>query len=138
MEELPKESLRYNEGKPDWTLLHYKSLLPLVDVMAYGAHKYSVFQAPDGSIVRGIDIASSITSNPANGYTLLTSGRDNWKIGFDPRKVLKSLMRHVIAYSDGEEFDQESGLPHIGHALANLMFMQYHTDKLNQESDGTK
>lgn len=34
------KALRYNEGKPDWTLLDYKSLLPLVDVMTYGATKY--------------------------------------------------------------------------------------------------
>jgi hypothetical protein len=35
------KALRYNDGKPDWTLLDYPSLLPLVDVMTYGAEKYS-------------------------------------------------------------------------------------------------
>ena len=34
-------ALRYNDGKPDWTLLDYKSLLPLVKVMEQGAKKYS-------------------------------------------------------------------------------------------------
>lgn len=32
---------RYNEGKPVWTLLHFKSLIPLVRVMEYGWKKYS-------------------------------------------------------------------------------------------------
>ena len=35
-----KKALRYNEGKPDWTLLHYPSLLPAVRVMEFGATKY--------------------------------------------------------------------------------------------------
>ena len=35
------KALRYNSGKPDWTLLDYPSLLPLVKVMEQGAKKYS-------------------------------------------------------------------------------------------------
>ena len=35
------KALRYNSGKPDWTLLDYPSLLPLVKVMEQGAQKYS-------------------------------------------------------------------------------------------------
>lgn len=35
------KALRYNDGKPDWTLLDYPSLLPMVDVMTYGATKYA-------------------------------------------------------------------------------------------------
>ena len=41
MNETVTKALRYNEGKPDWTLLDYPSLLPLVDVMTYGASKYT-------------------------------------------------------------------------------------------------
>ena len=37
-----KTAMRYNEGKPDWTLIDFKSLRPLVDVMTYGAKKYDV------------------------------------------------------------------------------------------------
>ena len=31
---------RFNEGKPQWHQLHFKSLLPLVRVMEYGEKKY--------------------------------------------------------------------------------------------------
>lgn len=34
---------RYNAGKHKWTLVHYKSLEPLVEALEFGAEKY----APD-------------------------------------------------------------------------------------------
>lgn len=136
MEEKPQKSLRYNEGKPDWTLIHYKSLLPLVDVMTYGAFKYSIFEAKDGSTYKGCEIDPSDLNNPDMALKMIQSGIDNWKIGFHPSDILKSLMRHVVAISDGEMIDRESGKPHIGHAMANLMMMQYHIDRINSESYG--
>jgi hypothetical protein len=36
-----EKALRYNEGKPKWTLVHFKALLPLVRVLEYGTIKYS-------------------------------------------------------------------------------------------------
>src|SRR4051812_1544114 len=36
--------LRYNQGKPKWSLVDFKSILPLVSVLEYGAHKYSTFE----------------------------------------------------------------------------------------------
>lgn len=32
--------LRFNEGKPRWSLVHYKSLEPMVRVLMFGAEKY--------------------------------------------------------------------------------------------------
>ncbi len=39
----PKKALRYNQGKSRWSLVHFKSLDPMVRVLMYGADKY----APD-------------------------------------------------------------------------------------------
>jgi hypothetical protein len=36
-----EQSLRYNTGKPQWSLVDFKSLEPLVRVMEYGAQKYA-------------------------------------------------------------------------------------------------
>lgn len=36
-----ERSLRYNEEKPKWSLVHYKSLEPMVRVLEMGAKKYS-------------------------------------------------------------------------------------------------
>ena len=34
-------ALRYNALKPKWSLVHYKSLLPMVEVLEFGAQKYA-------------------------------------------------------------------------------------------------
>ena len=34
-----------------------------------------------------------------------------------------ALMRHALAMLDGEELDQESGLPHIAHVATNALFL---------------
>ena len=35
-----EKALRYNEGKPKWSLVHYKSLEPMIRVLEFGALKY--------------------------------------------------------------------------------------------------
>jgi hypothetical protein len=41
MKNQPKKALRYNEGKPQWGLVHYKSMEPMVRVLEFGAKKYA-------------------------------------------------------------------------------------------------
>ena len=35
------KALRYNEGKPRWSLVDFKSMEPLVKVLMFGAEKYA-------------------------------------------------------------------------------------------------
>ena len=35
------KGLRYNEGKRKWSLVHFKSLEPMIEVLEYGATKYA-------------------------------------------------------------------------------------------------
>jgi hypothetical protein len=98
---MENKALRYNKGKKRWGLVHYKSLEPMVDVLAYGADKYT---------------------------TPERQGANQWKDGLDKREVLESLQRHLAALMDGETHDPESGLPHIGHLMCNAMFYSYFTE----------
>lgn len=94
---------RYNEWKIDWTLIDFESIQPLVEILEFWAKKYS---------------------------------RDNWKLWGEKMKreeILKSLMRHVIAYQQGEDIDEESWCKHIGCMMANLMFLEYHTNICKKE-----
>lgn len=125
------KSLRYNEGKPQWSLVDFKSIEPLVRVMEYGAHKYSVFTDQEGNDVRGLDISLE----DASSLTLKSSGRENWKISLDPMKCLESASRHLFALMSGEEIDPESGKSHAGHLHANIMFYTYHTNKNKELSN---
>jgi len=47
----------------------------------------------------------------------------NWEKGMDWSRVYSSAMRHLLAFWSGEDFDEESGLPHVWHALWNLSLL---------------
>jgi len=57
----------------------------------------------------------------------------NWEKGMSWGRVFGAVMRHAWAFWRGEEFDQESGLPHMAHAgwgcLALLHYAKYNKDK---------
>jgi hypothetical protein len=53
-------------------------------------------------------------------------GAHNWKKGLPQDELLDSLMRHVVALNNGEEFDKESGHHHIGHVMCNAMFYAHY------------
>lgn len=53
---------------------------------------------------------------------------NNWQLVEDGEtRYLDALYRHLEAYRLGEEIDQESGLPHLSHALTNVAFLHYLT-----------
>jgi hypothetical protein len=35
------KALRYNKGKRKWSLIHFKSLEPMIEALEYGAQKYA-------------------------------------------------------------------------------------------------
>lgn len=49
---------------------------------------------------------------------------DNWRKGFEYRRLISAAMRHLMAFSDGADLDPESGLPHLDHAACMIMFLQ--------------
>lgn len=51
-------------------------------------------------------------------------GRANWRQHSLLRTVyLEAAVRHIFADLDGQSIDEESGLPHIAHAVAGLLIM---------------
>ena len=52
----------------------------------------------------------------------------NWKTGsgFRYTRVLSSLLRHTFAWARGEDLDPESGLNHLAHMGANIVFLIYY------------
>ena len=74
-----------------------------------------------------LDVAK-VMSHGANKY-----GKDNWRrepmLPNQHRRTLSSALRHLLAYVGGEDIDPESGLPHLDHAITQLMFLKYYIDK---------
>jgi hypothetical protein len=54
----------------------------------------------------------------------LKYGRSNWReAGVRVTIYVDALRRHIGAYFEGEDFDPDSGLPHLSHALACLAIL---------------
>jgi hypothetical protein len=59
---------------------------------------------------------------------------DNWQFVPDSkRRYFDALQRHLWAWKQGEQIDQESGLPHLAHAMCCLMFLYEHDVKYSKE-----
>lgn len=50
-------------------------------------------------------------------------GKDNWKLCNDKSIYVDAALRHIDAFLSGEKHDEESGMDHLAHAVANLMFV---------------
>ena len=59
----------------------------------------------------------------------------NWRLGLSWGQTYSSLMRHLLAWNDGEEIDPESGLPHLAHAGCQLMFLLEYSQTGTGEDD---
>ena len=83
---------RFNKGKLRWSLVPFSSLAYLVEVLMFGAEKYS---------------------------------DHNWKKGLPFNEICESLIRHLTSFMEGEDMDPESGLHHLGHVMANVVFLTW-------------
>jgi hypothetical protein len=133
-----EKALRYNTGKPMWRFLCPDAMIPMIDVLTYGAHKYTVFQNVETSKeYTGMEITQEQARNKTL-FKVIRSGSDQWKDGLSVTECFESLQRHLYAFMDGENNDKESGLNHLGHAMCNLMFMTYMTLFKPEFDDRTK
>ena len=51
---------------------------------------------------------------------------NNWKNAEDFDRYTDALYRHLDAWRGGQEFDEESGLSHLSHAITNIAFLIWH------------
>lgn len=89
---------RDNKGKVRLSLIPSQALADMAKVLEFGAGKY---------------------------------GDHNWRLAGDNLtllKILDSLERHLLEIKKGNDIDEESGLPHIAHVLANAAFISQLTE----------
>lgn len=92
---------------------------------AYGEAKPKLSDTP----TIGIQFLGQVHTNGANKY-----GRFNWREHQVSATVYyDAAQRHLMAWFNGEDFDPESGLPHLAHVMAccNILLDAERHKKLN-------
>jgi len=50
-------------------------------------------------------------------------GASNWRAGLAYTRLIGAILRHVVAFNEGENLDPETGISHIAHAACEAMFL---------------
>ena len=58
---------------------------------------------------------------------------NNWKNCKDLERYEAAMLRHILAYQEGESHDSESGMPHLWHAMTNIAFLIELDEKSNSK-----
>lgn len=51
-------------------------------------------------------------------------GKNNWR-GLQVERLLDAVKRHVLEIEKGNDYDEETGLPHAAHAASGLMLVEW-------------
>lgn len=88
-----------------------------------------------------LDFSKGLTAglnehSPTCGVHKVTGGAWNWVKGMAWSIPIACALRHAHAlYVEGELLDPESGLPHIGHILCNLIMIEYYLNNYPEGND---
>jgi hypothetical protein len=86
--------MKYDNNKPPLHLIPPEALMAIATVLGFGAEKY---------------------------------GANDWREDLNKVKMSRnysSLQRHLNQFWSGEDLDPESNLPHLDHALCQLIFLK--------------
>lgn len=110
---------------------------------------------PDGSLKSGVDVIDPVTGGAKGmkperyglipveaiaelarvyGYGSQKYDDNNWRKGYKWGLSYDALQRHINAFWAGEEYDEESGLHHLAHAMFHLCTLfTFHTEELGTD-----
>ena len=92
--------------------------------MQYGYHNGEI---EDSTLyLRPLTPLALVLQKGAEKYEL-----NNWKKESDDiLHCADSILRHILELQEGTLIDSESGCHHIGHIMANIMFLTYHQNSI--------
>jgi len=61
--------------------------------------------------------------------------RHNWKKGGSMSEQMDSLIRHAVAFQNGEDSDEESGRSHLAHIICNAAFLLENYERFGGKFD---
>jgi hypothetical protein len=103
--EVFKKGKKFDNGKTSYSLLEWKTIEQMAELLTYGAKKYDE----------------------------KTGVERNWKHVENPeQRYYDAAMRHIREDQKGNYLDNETDLPHLVAAMINLMFLKYFKEKNNE------
>lgn len=67
-------------------------------------------------------------------YGAIKYGPDNWKKGMSWSRCINSARRHLLAFTRGQKYDEESGCHHLALLFCSIMFLfVYERDSLGKD-----
>lgn len=71
-------------------------------------------------------------------YGEIKYGTNNFKNGIDYSRLADACYRHLSAFMEGENIDEESGNCHLDHAMASLAMLKYMSVHKKEKDDRHK
>lgn len=59
----------------------------------------------------------------------------NWELGTEWGRYYSAALRHLVKWWDGEDYDQESGIHHLCHAMCCVAFLYDYVYKKRGKDD---
>lgn len=88
--------MKYDNGKPQLSLIPPAALIEIAKILGFGAQKYG----------------------PNNWRE--DGGKTEWS------RTYSSIQRHLTSFWDGEDTDPESGMNHLAHAATQIIILMQH------------
>lgn len=96
--------------------------------------KYDKGKPMVGTILRIFPRALSVVGAIIEYGTHKYPDANNWSKNKNiPERYMDSAIRHLLKHFMGDKFDEESGLPHLGHALWNIIAVLEYELRQNPE-----
>lgn len=109
------------QGKPEGINI-IRGLIPEQKKRNKEGKKYDKGKPMVGTILRIFPRALSVVGAIIEYGTHKYPDPNNWsKNTRITERYMDSAIRHLLKYFMGDKFDEESGLPHLGHALWNII-----------------
>lgn len=70
-----------------------------------------------------LPLAGLIPAAEAGIFGASKYGRYNFHKGHLNTDIVDAILRHIHKYNEGQDFDVESGIHHLGHAIYNAMMI---------------
>lgn len=133
---------RFNDGKPDLSLIppvllpcredeeHYQ-LLNSMQLLMFDGNPTPLWDWMDEAMANNYDLCAKVFEYGKRKYAAW-----NWAKGMAWSIPVACALRHAHAlYYNREENDPESGLPHIGHILCNLVMLRHFAVTFSEGND---